>query len=886
MLFKPKLSFSDFQKLVGKKFRLGFREADYKELVGKQARLYRDDIYPERRRPNKISWPDWMAAARIGIDEISWSRIGSFSENTIGDLVKADASILFAYAIHYRMHMYTSDRERGFADEVDTKVFEKPLRQLGLVVFERVAVALKPTAPFRWPDHVSEEDVRREDAPEGIWLNPHNHHSIPLSGRKREWKLVTDFIDDKRHFLIGALVAPSGAGKTRLISEWMKGYMAKYNDNGWDAGFVDSRDIEPWREENWQPKNNTLVIIDYTYNYDRVIETIFRRFEQGASRRIRVLLLDHVAPRFDAMHADITFQRTFPDAGDMDGKNHTFFRPYPIVLEPETDESGLMRDVIACAADPLKKKGYNRNSPIVVGAAAALMAVGNFTDKNPTDDQIRRRDSVRHPLFAALGGQVLGENPDEEFTGWSRRDLISRYFERGQRIPWIKDDRNQYADTLGPWVGCCVTAATLLRGVSITHMRDSLPQSIRNNSSALNFKYIVDLANRIVSSNDSRILKPLEPDILGEAFLLKFIEAFAANDTVMSTLATMIGSERNLDRARKNAAAFVETIQRLARNLANDNQKDKAVAHAWTALLDLLKPGRFEKDSAARHAISIALVAVAEVLPKSEMVEEYQDCLEQVIPSDLLKCADTSLYREATISLFKFHDMADETVLSGTGCNDEMLLTAARCFESRTTYGWSALMLVCCFGKTAIVQHLLNEGAKIEKETGDGVTGFMLACQNGHEGVVSLLLDKAEIDKVPKDGGTGFMRACKNGHEGVVALLIDRAEIDKATKDGFTGLMAACQKGRIAVVKILLNTGKIDPNAIYIPLRASALMFAVVFGHKEIVELILRDMADPNLISKSDGTALDMAIRQNYDDIACLLRRYHAKTEDELRHIA
>lgn len=694
-----------------------------------------------------------------------------------------------------------------------------------------------PTAPFKWPDHISKEDAKRKDAPDGIWLNPHNHHSIPLSGRTRERRLLTDFIERDRHFLIAALVAPSGAGKTRLVSEWMRGYMACYQDNGWDAGFVDSRDPLPWSEENWQPTKNTLVIIDYTYNYDEVIDSLMKRFDRDAPRKIRILLLDHVVHQFGKMHHSLALGRTFPDAGDVDAKLDAFFDPYPIELKPEGDKSELLRDVIASAADPNDTRHYTRNSPIVVRAFKELMSIGDVADANPTDDQVRRRNSICHPLFAALVGQAIAENPDQTFAGWSRRDLITRYFERKRRVPWEEDDRNKHAQSLGRWVGCYVSAATLLRGASIDQLQRCLPKPLREDLSGEHWRWIGGRANEIVNSDDDRVLKPFEPDILGEAFLLKFLEEFAERDEVIGTLTAMVGSTKNADQALRNAIVFLETIQRLARNLANDAQGIQVTEGAWRILLNWLKPKRFKKHSVLRQAVSIALVKVAEAFPKLEMPDEYRECLERIVAKDLLSATDTLLFREATSALMFFDDMVRQTLGYGDATDDAMLLAAFQRFEERDTRGSSALILACEFGKVSCAKRLIEDGAEIDKGNAEGTTGFMLACSEGHECVVSILIQKgAQVDKSNIAGVTGFMMSCWSGHDNVVLQLIHKVDIEKSAFFGETAFIMACRHGRESVVEKLIEVAEIEKvNG----QGYSGFMLACQNGHENVVSLLM-----------------------------------------------
>ncbi|MEP1574576.1 hypothetical protein [Roseibium album] len=66
--------------------------------------------------------------------------------------------------------------------------------------------------PYEHPPYVSKADLSADDVDEAVWLNPHNHYSIPLAGRKKKLDLLEEFVETPDPFLICALIAPSGAG--------------------------------------------------------------------------------------------------------------------------------------------------------------------------------------------------------------------------------------------------------------------------------------------------------------------------------------------------------------------------------------------------------------------------------------------------------------------------------------------------------------------------------------------------------------------------------------------------------------------------------------------------------------------------------------------------
>ena len=904
----PNIYFAEFCEIVKRAFTTEFGEKDYRVFVGKTAKEYRD--YYIKNRPEKTrneQWKAWLEEAKKGLGE-SWPKFSNFDGVVIDSITDGTAATFHAYAVHYRMHMHADAHDLRFADRIDEGLFGAPIRATERPVFRNVIEEGK-TAPFSWPPHVSKEGAFAKGANEAVWLNPHNHFSIPLSGRKREWQLLEDFIKHDPPFLIAAIIAPSGAGKTRLVSEWMRGYMAKYQDNGWDAGFVDTRDETLWCEENWTPTKNTLIVIDYTYNYAQVMSVIIDRFKDHAFPKIRLLILDHVLP--DKLHADFAWQRSFRDQGNIDSQRELFFRPFPIALEPEADDSLLLRDVIACAADPYREdKRYNRDSEVVIKAADALMKIGEITDDNPTKDQIRRRDSVRHPLFAALIGQMLYRSPDEDFSGWSRRDLITHYFEREQRIPWdSRGKRNKHAKTLARWVGCYVSAATLLRGLPVRHAETRLPVAVRQKlSEKRQLTSLVDYSNRIVSGADRRTIKPFEPDILGEAFLLKFIEGFASNKKVFSTFTSMLSSFRSPRHEATTATIFLETVQRLVRNLINDDQEIQPVELSWEALLSFLDPVRFPESTLMRQAVSIAIGDVVKQSRSAGLDEYIEQFVDQVDWNDLRKASSSALWQEAAISAvhcfdwtaFKGHidDQLKEALahvlvsfkeLSTTnspalilaaneGCLDAMKYVM-RFFDedidARQDEGWTGLAVGAYWGHFPIVDWLVDQGANPNIALlSNGWTGLMMASQEGRLNIVERLIDAgATVNQgTTNSGRTALMAASETGHLEVVDRLIDAgAMVDQEAMDGVTALMLASYGAYTEVVGRLIEAGatvdqRIEDNGM------TALTAAIYAGHPNVVARLIEAGATIDQAVTNGMTALMIAIAEGHLDIVeCLI---------------
>jgi hypothetical protein len=89
----------------------------------------------------------------------------------------------------------------------------------------------------------------------------------------------------------------------------------------------------------------------------------------------------------------------------------------------------------------------------------------------------------------------------------------------------------------------------------------------------------------------------------------------------------------------------------------------------------------------------------------------------------------------------------------------------------------------------------------------------------------------------------------------------DGGRIDERDDTGFTPLMIAARAGRLQAVMHLLDCGaNIDAQS---RVCGSSLMLASLYGHTEIVELLLAHHADVTQTNDVGRTALDFALMSN-----------------------
>lgn len=151
-----------------------------------------------------------------------------------------------------------------------------------------------------------------------------------------------------------------------------------------------------------------------------------------------------------------------------------------------------------------------------------------------------------------------------------------------------------------------------------------------------------------------------------------------------------------------------------------------------------------------------------------------------------------------------------------------------------------------------LAQKLLQNGADIQKAKirKTGVTALYLAAQNGYTEMLALLLAHgANPNEAIKDGRTPLLMAILNKEEASALLLLQKgANPNKAEKEkGVTPFFLAAELGALDIVKKALNhhanVNKADHKGF------TPLYMAVQNNHEEVVNLLLKKGASPNLKS-------------------------------------
>eukprot|EP00966_Prymnesium_polylepis_P112764 2608013-Prymnesium_polylepis.2 len=152
---------------------------------------------------------------------------------------------------------------------------------------------------------------------------------------------------------------------------------------------------------------------------------------------------------------------------------------------------------------------------------------------------------------------------------------------------------------------------------------------------------------------------------------------------------------------------------------------------------------------------------------------------------------------------FREHD----TLLRWRSCSGGADVNELKMDGSKAT----ALYIASQEGHEGVVQLLLERGAVVDCEMDDGWTPLFQACWLGHEGVVRRLLEHggASVNHPEQESGSSPLYvACEEGHLMSVRVLLERgAAVDQSRDDGAWSLLIASLDGREGVVQLLLEYG-------------------------------------------------------------------------------
>ncbi|XP_062256631.1 ankyrin-3-like isoform X4 [Platichthys flesus] len=166
---------------------------------------------------------------------------------------------------------------------------------------------------------------------------------------------------------------------------------------------------------------------------------------------------------------------------------------------------------------------------------------------------------------------------------------------------------------------------------------------------------------------------------------------------------------------------------------------------------------------------------------------------------------------------------------------------------------------------------LLQNDHNADVESKSGFTPLHIAAHYGNINVATLLLNRgAAVDFMARNDITPLHVASKRGNSNMVKLLLDRgSKIDAKTKDGLTPLHCGARSGHEQVVEILLDRGA--PFLSKTKNGLSPLHMATQGDHQSCVQLLLQHDVPVDDVTNDYLTALHVAAHCGHYKVAKLI---------------
>jgi ankyrin repeat protein len=667
------------------------------------------------------------------------------------------------------------------------------------------------------------------------WLSPCNYDALPLVGRENEIVLLDKFIESDGQFKIWAIAGPSGSGKTRLTFQWA--YVSEVLKD-WDCHVLHKEDLStPKKWENWAPDKSTLIIIDYLYGFEKVVLELMSRRSTPTEHKIRLLLIDHVFS--EPLHSDKRWGFS-GDQESFDRNEHFFYDHKPLDLEETENQEEIIKSIIA------ERAGIDLESNKIKEA----------------HDYLLNTEGAYRPLFAALVADAI--NSGKNFKAWNRRELINYYLSGEQRLPWEHEDLGLN----GRWASHFIAVATARRGIVYEDLFKAASNCV---STPEHFGDVKRICQKVITNNDTITLKPFKPDILGESFFLKFLKFLENSPHYQKEFwwVFMAGSEGT---QTEDAIEFIAFIERLTRNLLNDDQNKKETQELWKTLFDFMRPSDFGDAASIRWALTAGVIDIVDAIKDKNQFSEEKliSWLNQADPAVFYQVHNSSLLQNSVLHSMCWFELSCKLTKARPEFSEEMSILFKQ-FTENNADGETPLMLASSYGLNEMVSVLLNCGADIEAIISGGQNALMAASLSGHVEVIKLLLaEGANIHATDNMGNNALHWASSAGHVEVVKLLLEKgADIHGADTGGYTALHAASSAGHVEVVKLLLDKGADIHGAD--DEDSTALHWASDGGHVEVAKLLLDKGANIHATDGGGRTALLVASGRGRINLAKLL---------------
>ncbi|MCH7937120.1 MAG: hypothetical protein IH994_08540 [Proteobacteria bacterium] len=402
---------------------------------------------------------------------------------------------------------------------------------------------------------------------------------VPFVGRDDEISEVTGFLHGDGDFLWWLVAGPGGLGKSRLALE-----VCLRHGFAWRAGFFSPDDpFDDWG--HWQPEQPTLLVADYASTQPKDLRGMVLALAQRNDLQfpVRMLLLER--------DAEGPWYSDFTGAG---GDRH------------------IIADASHGPAKALAPFGEDALWAILQSFLEGSPA--KQPDRGKILTALKQIDPDARPLFASFLGDSLANGRDPR--DWDRQRLIVDVLDREKKKHWEPAEVTEKDMHL-------LALATMTAGIDLEHLSGIEAANLIPDESG----FSADRYRVISGRPATETLAALEPDILGELFVLEHLKPAHKADTTRAETLRIAAWNRNpfgmgafLDRAAMDFPDH-ETL-RLLHEVADSDKFQRSV---WSMVAaNLIGYYGNAGDIAAARALYDALEKLAAKHPEEPALREPQ----------------------------------------------------------------------------------------------------------------------------------------------------------------------------------------------------------------------------------------------------------------------
>lgn len=170
------------------------------------------------------------------------------------------------------------------------------------------------------------------------------------------------------------------------------------------------------------------------------------------------------------------------------------------------------------------------------------------------------------------------------------------------------------------------------------------------------------------------------------------------------------------------------------------------------------------------------------------------------------------------------------------------------------------------------IKRLLSEGSEIDARDPSGSTALLVATRADKVQAAKVLIDAgADVNAKDRINDSAYLYAGARGHLEILKMtLAHGADLASTNRYGGTALIPAAERGHVETVKTLIDAGVAVDHVNN--LGWTALLEAIILGnggerHQQIVDILLKAGANPDLADRDGVTPLRHARARGYREI-------------------